>query len=299
MYIKSNKFQASHLVNAMAKPVCDVLNHTIRIFYDCETSGAGCQKWPKTHRIIEFAAVAEDLAQRNASGVLGLTRRTIGGPDVLPCGFFSELVYGDGNCTERVTSIHKLTPESIKKARTFEKVWDSFVEFVHHAQAHSPHDSDVVSLIGHNSFSTDNYWLMTELARYGRNIEELLTDGRKLVFEDTYPKGTTERKRLRETLGIDKLGNSAIHKHLKSTFHGQRSNDIEEEGGDEGAGVEIHRALWDAAATRDNWSDPRMKVATTRRTLSEQVKALDDSRTVKSRKIAARSIPDFADVTEG
>ena len=225
-------------------------SHTVRVFYDCETSGYGCTKY-KQDRILEIAGVVEG-AEGTASSIQGLTRKVFGGPDILPSGYFSELVNG-GACAPRVSAIHQITPEQTRGARPFEEVWGRFVSFVHEAQERTP-KCKAVSLIGHNSFFSDNYWLLAELERCGRAVEELATGGRRLVFEDIYPKSEETKRRLKSALNITSLKNSDIH----GLFFG-------------GSSREVHHALWDAAATRDNWRDARVRASTTRISLEQQL----------------------------
>jgi DNA polymerase III epsilon subunit-like protein len=222
---------------------------TCRIFYDCETSGKGCPKF-KQHRIIELAAVAA-YAPGNALATKGLGRRRHG---VLPDGFFSEFVSG-GPCAPRATAVHGLSDEDLLDARPFEAVWQSFVAFAHDAQERQPHCT-AVSLVGHNSLFADNYWLLSELARCGRKVQELALPGRHVVFEDTYPKSEDVRRRLRAELALRSLKNSELHRSLWP---------------EQGSGTEeAHTALWDAAATRDNWGHIRVRQSAERLSAAQQ-----------------------------
>jgi hypothetical protein len=110
-------------------------------------------------------------------------------------------------------------------------------------------------LVGHNSFSTDGYWLLSELARCGRSIDELVLPGRRLVFEDTYPKLLEIKKRLKANLGISTLTNSAIHSKLWPQL---------------ATNGEVHTALWDAAATRDNWRNIHIRQSVQRVSSAQQ-----------------------------
>ena len=212
------------------------ISTTFRIFYDTETSGRGCTHF-KQARIVELAAVTE-MAAGTALTVCGLTPRK-GKLSSLPEGYFSELVAG-GPCTAAATAVHCLRDEDLRYARPFEDVWSSFVAFAHAAQKNSPTytTTTAVSMVGHNSLSTDGYWLLSELARCSRSVNELALPGRQLVFEDTYPKILETQKRLKVNLGISSLKNSAIHSKLWPHL---------------AVNGEVHTALWDAAATRDNW----------------------------------------------
>jgi hypothetical protein len=214
------------------------LSTTFRIFYDTETSGRGCSLY-KQSRIIELAAVA-DWAIGTALTTCGLEQRKRSSKEVsLPDGYFSELVAG-GPCTARAIDVHGLRDlDLLKHGRPFEDVWTSFVAFVHGAQKRAPDCSTAVSLVGHNSLHADNYWLLSELARCGRSVNDLALPGRRVVFEDTYP-SEKHQKRLKEKLNSISLKNSDIHRALWPSLA------IE---------IEKHTALWDAAATRDNWQN--------------------------------------------
>jgi DNA polymerase III epsilon subunit-like protein len=221
---------------------------TCRIFYDCETSGKGCPNF-KQDRIIELAAVAAH-APGSALATKGLGRRRHG---VLPDGFFSEFVSG-GPCAPRATAVHGLSDEDLRGARPFEAVWQSFVAFAHDAQERQPHCT-AVSLVGHNSLFADNYWLLSELARCGREVQELALPGRRVVFEDTYPKSEDARRRLKADLKLRSLKNSEVHHSLWP---------------EQAGGTEAHTALWDAAATRDNWRHARVRRSAERLSAAQQ-----------------------------
>lgn len=217
---------------------------TCRLFYDCETSGRSCPIY-KQDRIIELAAVA-DWSAGTALSTCGLGRRTN-----LPGGYFSELVCG-GPCAPRATAVHGIRDEDIRSARPFMSVWKSFVAFAHEAQNRLEHCT-AVSLVGHNSFSADNYWLLSELARCGCSLDELALPGRRVVFEDTYPRSEAARKLLKQELNLRSLKNSEMHKSLWRQ-----------------GGSEAHTALWDAAATRDNWRHPSIRLSTVRLSAAQQ-----------------------------
>lgn len=221
---------------------------TCRLFYDCETSGRPCSIY-KQDRIIELAAVADW-----ALGTAHSTRRRKDGA-VLAEGYFSELVRG-GPCAPRATAVHGITDDDLRTARPFEAVWESFVSFAHKAQERSE-NCTAVSLVGHNSLFADNYWLLSELARCGRSLDELALPGRRVVFEDTYPKSEDARKRLKADLGLRNLKNADMHRSLWPEQW-------------EGGGGEVHAALWDAAATRDNWRHPRVRLSTVRLSAAQQ-----------------------------
>jgi len=225
---------------------------TCRIFYDCETSGQGCSLF-KQDRIVELAAVA-DWASGTALTTRGLTRRPGGGGPGLPDGYFSELVAG-GPCTARATFVHGLTDQQLRTARPFESVWKAFIDFVHEAQERVPHCT-AVSLVGHNSLFSDNYWLLSELGRCGGTVEELALASRRIVFEDTYPKTEEARRRLKADLKLPSLKNSEVHRALHPELC---------------SGSEAHTALWDAAATRDNWTNPRIRKTTERLSAAQQI----------------------------
>jgi hypothetical protein len=218
------------------------LSTTFRIFYDTEASGRGCSLY-KQSRIIELAAVA-DWALGTALTTCGLEQRKRSSKEVtLPDGYFSELVAG-GPCTAKAIDVHGLRDSDLlKNGRPFEDVWTSFVAFVHGAQRRAPDCTTAVSLVGHNSLHADNYWLLSELARCGRSVNDLALPGRRVVFEDTYP-SEKHQKRLKEKLNSISLKNSDIHRALWPTLAIQN---------------EKHTALWDAAATRDNWQNSHIR----------------------------------------
>jgi DNA polymerase III epsilon subunit-like protein len=223
---------------------------TLRIFYDCETSGQGCAAY-RQDRIIEIAAVTE-AAAGTANTILGLTRKSPKVEDTLPEGYFSSLVQG-GPSTNRAFAVHGIRPEAISQARSFPDVWLAFKAFVHAAQLREPW-AKAISLVGHNSFSTDNYWLLTELHRADIDVKDLTLDGRRLVFEDVYPRTEESRKQLKKSLGLSSLRNSDIHAKLFG-----------------GSAQEAHHALWDCAATKQNWQDARVACFTRRMSLAQQL----------------------------
>jgi DNA polymerase III epsilon subunit-like protein len=227
---------------------------TCRIFYDCETSGVGCERY-KQPRIVELAAVA-DWAPGDASSAAGRGR---GAPGQLPEGHFSELVSG-GEVSAWAEAVHGLSEAQLRGARPFEEVWESFVLFAHDAQRRASRCNSL-SLVGHNSRFTDNYWLLAELARCRRSVEELALPGVRVVFEDTLPRKKGTRAQLKEALRCPSLKNSDLHRRLCSEQY---------EAGD---GAEAHTALWDAAATRDNWRHPEVRRATERLSLAQQLES--------------------------
>ncbi len=216
---------------------------TCRVFYDLETSGRGCARFREA-RILELAAVA-DWAEGSAARVAFRARAG----EALPEGYFSAVVNG-GPSTLGAAQVHRLPPERVAAAPRFEEVWPRFVAFVHAAQERRPGTS-ALSLVGHNSHCQDDLWLLAELERCGRSVQELCVGGRRLVFEDTYPRGKAGEP-LKRALGSTGLGNSEIHRVLH------------------GGGGEAHAALWDAAATRDNWQDERVRAHVGRRAARRQ-----------------------------
>lgn len=217
-----------------------------RIFYDCEASGQGCSQF-RQPRIVELAAVCDW-----AEGRWNLARTKSGSTTTTSSdGYFSELIAG-GPCTAFVSSIHGIDDADLIDARSFPEVWTRFVDFVHKVQG----DATEVCLIGHNSTSNDNYWLLSELSRCGRSINELVLPGKKLVFEDIYPLFPHDQKRLKSELGAENLQNSTLYKLLYP--HASASD--------------AHTALWDAFATRDIWCASRIiRECSTRFSLDEQL----------------------------
>jgi DNA polymerase III epsilon subunit-like protein len=220
---------------------------TIRIFYDLETSGNGCERF-KQDRILEIAAVAE-WAPVQTSEVTSRTKTCAAS--------FSELVKG-GAITQRTTAIHGLTAADIELASSFEEVWDRFVRWVHEMSA-CYSDTTTLSLVGHGSFNFDNYRLLAELARCNRDISELLSGNQRLVFEDTLPKKDEGKRCLKAALNISSLKNSDIFQNI----YGVTASSLHQ----------VHHALWDATATRDNWLDQRVRQVTLRMSLAQQVGA--------------------------
>lgn len=217
-----------------------------RIFYDCETSGQGCARF-KQPRIIELAAVRE-----LAAGSWDLSRCSA--PKLT--GYFCELIAG-GPCSAYASAVHGLTDEDLQQSRSFEDVWSLFVKFAHDAQSDGGGGVFTkLCLAGHAAIPNDNYWLLSELQRCGRSIEELAIPGVELMFEDTFPLFPHQQRRLKAHLETINLQNSTIYRTLYPNAP---------------AG-EVHSALWDASATRDNWlASQIVRECSTKLTLSQQL----------------------------
>ena len=225
---------------------------TFRIFYDVETSGRGCSRFSQD-RIVEIAAVAVD-APGSADGIAGMTRRAVGAPDLLPEGFFSELV-ANGPSEHRAFVVHGISDEESRRGRPFAAVWSSLMAFCIEAlnRFKATNECKRISFVGFNSFASDNYQLLAELRRAGLCFSEDLPP---LIFEDVYPRTNEKKKALRCALQISNLKNTTVYEHAT----GKRVNSSS-----------LHHALWDATATREAWlASEAVRSQTSRMSLEKQ-----------------------------
>lgn len=223
-----------------------------RVFFDFETSGKGCASL-RQHRIIEIGAVR---GSAGGSWDIGRTGLCDDDDDPLPSWCFRTLVAG-GPCTAQTTEKHGLRDEDLEGAPSFTEAWEAFVAFVKRAQKDD--DATVLILVGHNSSSTDSYWLLSELYRARRSLWELrLSDRTEIFFEDTYPSTVESRAQLKLALAVPDVKNGTLYGALYTSSGGgvEKSSSSLGEGENEeesSAPQSRHTALWDCCATRDMW----------------------------------------------
>lgn len=222
-----------------------------RVFFDFETSGRGCANL-RQQRIIEIGAVR---GSAGGSWDIGRSTSRADVDDPLPPWCFRTLVAG-GPCTARTTEVHGLQDEDLESAPSFTEAWEAFVAFVKRAQKDD--DATVLILVGHNSSSTDSYWLLSELYRARRSLWELrLSDRTEIFFEDTYPSTMESRVQLMLALAVPDVKNGTLYGALYTSSGGgveKSSTPGEGENEEESSPPQSrHTALWDCCATRDMW----------------------------------------------
>lgn len=248
---------------------------TLRIFYDLETSGVGTRDFPKQHRIVEIGAVLEESTLKPeeievvaaAAGTAGTTRvRLSSSSSALessassscPPSFFSALVNG-GPSLDRVQGIHKISNADVALADPFEVVWKRLTAWVQVSieDAEKRRGSKItrVALSGHNTQTSDNYCLLTELARCNMRIEELTGDrpGVSLCFEDMYPRKDPKKRTLARwsTGGLTNLGLYITWKTSATAAAGASA--VPSCGDTTNYYGAHHCALWDALVSKENW----------------------------------------------
>lgn len=243
----------TEIMSSASAPSC-------RVFFDFETSGRGCASL-RQQRIIEIGAV-----RGSAEGSWDIGRSALRDDDPLPSWCFRTLVAG-GPCTARATEVHGLRDEDLEGAPSFTEAWEAFVAFAKRAQKDD--DATVLILVGHNSSSTDSYWLLSELYRARRSLWELrLSDRTEIFFEDTYPSTVESRGQLMLALEVPDVKNGTLYGALYTSS---------------GGGVEKssscpppqsrHTALWDCCATRDVWcASSEIRRRCVRLTAEEQIR---------------------------